>query len=82
MPDPTDEQLLAFEAADRPGRAGGAKEERIRTHLGITPARYFQLLGRLIWTEDALRIDPMLTGRLRRLSMDRQTARAHRHNTH
>lgn len=79
MTRPTDEQLLAFEAANP--RRNGRKETAIRTELDITPARYYQLLGRLIWLEDALRIDPMLTNRLRRQSMDRQAEhqqRAHR----
>ncbi|MBW9095159.1 DUF3263 domain-containing protein [Microbacterium jejuense] len=70
-PKVTDEQLLAFER-DR-GKHTTRKEADIPAALGITPARYYQLLGRLIWTEDALRIDPMLTNRLRRQSMNRQT---------
>jgi len=74
-PTPTSEQLLAFEKANTPGGHTSRKDLAIRKDLGITPARYYQLLGRLIWTEDALHIDPMLTNRLRRLSVDRQTER-------
>ncbi|MDF2992486.1 MAG: hypothetical protein K0S37_3000 [Microbacterium sp.] len=70
-PEPTDEQLLTFEAKNRPGAHDSRKDVAIRADLGITPARYYQLLGRLIWLEDALRIDPQLTNRLRRLSIDR-----------
>lgn len=66
---PTDEQLLAFEREHK--RDGGRKDEAIRAELGISAPRYYQLLGRLIWTEEALAIDPMLTNRLRRLSMER-----------
>jgi hypothetical protein len=70
QPKVTDEQLLAFETEHR--KHTTRKEAEIPRQLGIAPARYYQLLGRLIWTEDALRIDPMLTNRLRRRSMDRQ----------
>lgn len=59
-----DRGILAFEAAW--GAHGGAKEEAIRTELDLTPARYYQLLGRLIDTEAALASDPLLVGRLRR----------------
>lgn len=73
---PTDAELLAFEAKHPRHRA--AKEHAIRVDLGIPVARYYQLLGRLTWTEEALQIDPMTTNRLRRLSMKRQTDRASR----
>lgn len=78
-PEPTDEQLLTFEAAHSPGAYTGLKDEAIRKDLGIRPARYYQLLGRLIWLEEALAIDPMLTNRLRRLARDRQIERDRRH---
>lgn len=74
----TDEKLLAFEHDNAPCGHTPAKEERIRRDLRITPARYYQLLGRLIWTEDALRIDPMLTNRLRAAGMKAATERARR----
>lgn len=60
-----DRAILALEAAWP--RHGGAKEEAIRTKLGMSPARYYQLLGRLIDTEQALEHDPLLVRRLRRL---------------
>lgn len=69
---PTDAELLAFER--KHPRNDGHKELAIRDELGLAPARYYQLLGRLIWLEEALEIDPMLTNRLRRQSMDRQAA--------
>lgn len=56
--------FLAFEGEWR--RHAGAKEEAIRAEFAITPARYYQLLGRLIDTPDALAHDPMLVRRLRR----------------
>lgn len=77
MPEIADEQLLAFEG--KHPRNGGRKETAIRDELNLTPARYYQLLGQLVWTENALRIDPMLTNRLRRQSMTRQLDRSRRH---
>lgn len=60
-----DRAILEFEAEWR--RHAGAKEEAIRTDLGMSPARYYQLLGRLIETAEAQEHDPMLVKRLRRL---------------
>lgn len=48
-------------------RHSGAKEEVIRAQLGMSAARYYQLLSRLIDSDAALEYDPMLIGRLRRL---------------
>jgi len=60
-----DRAILDFEGEWR--RHAGAKEEAIRADLGLSPARYYQLLGRLIDTADAQAHDPMLVKRLRRL---------------
>ncbi|MDQ1174626.1 hypothetical protein QE430_002933 [Microbacterium testaceum] len=62
----TDRDLafLAFEGEWK--RHAGAKEEAIRAEFDLTPARYYQLLGRLIDTPEALAHDPMLVRRLRR----------------
>jgi hypothetical protein len=68
-----DRAILEFEAEWR--RHAGAKEEAIRSELGLAPARYYQLLGRLIDTTDAQEHDPMLAGRLRRIRDARQQAR-------
>lgn len=76
MTAPTDQQLLTFEA--KYSKHTTRKEADIPKLLGITPARYYQLLGRLIWTEEALQIDPMLTNRLRARSMKRQQERQQR----
>ena len=74
-------QLLAFEA-QRPNHSG-AKETAIIRELGLTPPRYYQLLRRLIATELAVRIDPMLTHRLRRLRDTRAAAHLARiHGAH
>lgn len=71
-----DRALLAFEAEWR--RHGGAKEEAIRAEFGMPPARYYQLLGRLIDTSEALEHDPLLIRRLRRLRDQRAATHAAR----
>jgi len=68
-----DRAILEFEAESR--RHAGAKEEAIRAELGLSPARYYQLLGRLIDTVEALEHDPMLVKRLRRVRDARDEAR-------
>ena len=70
-----DRAILRFEGEWR--RHGGAKEEAIRADLGLSPARYYQLLGRLIDTAEAQEHDPMLVKRLRRLREARASARVH-----
>ncbi|MDQ1121460.1 DUF3263 domain-containing protein [Microbacterium trichothecenolyticum] len=71
-----DRAFLAFEGEWR--RHGGAKEEAIRAEFALTPARYYQLLGRLIDTPAALAHDPMLVRRLRRLRDDAAEQRQER----
>ena len=71
-----DRALLDFEVEWR--RHAGAKEEAIRAELGMSPARYYQLLGRLIDTTAAQEHDPMLVKRLRRLRDARLHERAAR----
>lgn len=68
-----DRAILEFEARWRAHE--GAKEEAIRAELGLAPARYYQLLGRLIDTTAAQEHDPMLAGRLRRIRDAREQAR-------
>ena len=70
-----DRAILALETAWP--RHGGAKEEVIRAQLGMSAARYYQLLGRLIDSEEALEYDPMLVRRLRRI----RDARSFRRST-
>ena len=71
-----DRAILALETAWP--RHGGAKEETIRAQLGMSAARYYQLLGRLIDSEAALAFDPILVGRLRRLRDARSARRSAR----
>jgi hypothetical protein len=60
-----DRALLDFEG--RWTAHSGAKEEAVRAELSLTPARYYQLLGRLVETADAVAYDPILVHRLRRV---------------
>lgn len=71
-----DRAILEFEAK-RP-RHDGAKEEAIRSEFALSPARYYQLLGRLVDTSEALQHDPMLVKRLRRVRDAREQARGAR----
>ena len=71
-----DRMILAFEA-QRPGHSS-AKEEAIRAELQLTPARYYQLLDRVIDTEPALVQDPLLVRRLRRIREAAARRRAER----
>ncbi|CAQ02825.1 DUF3263 domain-containing protein [Clavibacter sepedonicus] len=59
-------------------RHAGAKEEAIRHTFGLSATRYYQLLGSLLETRQALAYDPLLVGRLLRLRETRAAARAAR----
>ncbi len=53
----------------------GSKEDAIRSRFRLSSARYYQLLNRLIDSPEALRYDPMLVRRLRRLRTARRRQR-------
>jgi hypothetical protein len=59
-------------------RHAGSKERAIRERFSVSPTRYYQLLNRLIDNPEALRHDPMLVKRLRRLRASRSRTRSHR----
>ncbi|RNE64058.1 DUF3263 domain-containing protein [Cryobacterium tepidiphilum] len=71
-----EQAILAFER--QWWSHAGAKEEAIRTRLGLSAARYYQLLGALIDSPHALAADPMLVKRLQRMRHARNEARARR----
>jgi hypothetical protein len=52
-----------------------AKERAIRERFGFSATRYHQLLNRLVDTPEALRYDPMLVRRIRRLREARRRRR-------
>lgn len=79
LPEDRARQFLAFERA-HPNPAG--TDDAIRRELGLTPARYHQLLSRLIDTKQALDIDPQTTHRLRRIRGERQAEINRRFGTH
>lgn len=76
-PDPTlDERSRAILDLERAWwQQPGSKEHAIRQRLGLSPARYYQLLNRLLDSPEALRHDPMLVKRLRRLRTARRQQR-------
>lgn len=52
-----------------------AKHRAIRETFGFSPARYHQLLNRIVDSPEALEYDPMLVRRLRRLREARRQRR-------
>lgn len=71
-----DRQILAFER--QWWRYAGAKEQAIRDLFDMSGTRYYQVLNALIDEPAALKHDPMLVKRLRRMRAARQRARAAR----
>lgn len=65
MLDDADLTLLDFEATAP--RSVGAKEDAIRSELGLSPIRYYQRLNVLLDSPDALAARPQLVRRLQRI---------------
>jgi hypothetical protein len=75
-PGPLDERSRAILEFERGWwREPGRKARAIRDRFNVSAARYYQLLNRLIDTPEALRHDPMLVKRLRRLRVARRRQR-------
>ena len=53
----------------------GRKGAAIQSRIGISPARYYQVLGALIASPEAAAYDPLVVRRLRRLQSSRRRAR-------
>lgn len=70
------EQLLAFESR-WPGHTTG-KDEGIRGELGITPARYYQLLVRAADSFEGIAAEPLTARRVRETGAARAAARVRR----
>jgi len=68
--------ILAFER--QWWQYAGAKEQAIRAEFGLSSTRYYQLLNRLLEKPEALRADPMLVKRLRKIRTTRQRKRVAR----
>ncbi len=71
-----DRAILAFER--QWWKYAGAKEQGVRDNFGMSATRYYQVLNALLDRPEALRADPMLVKRLRRLRAGRQRARSAR----
>jgi hypothetical protein len=65
--------MLEFER-DWPLKKAG-KGEAIRVRFAMSLARYYQVLGSVIVTEEALKFDPLLVKRLLRQQDDRRRSR-------
>ncbi|MFE4828319.1 DUF3263 domain-containing protein [Streptomyces sp. NPDC056672] len=68
-----DRAVLAVEQRGWPGP--GAKERAIREQLGISPTRYYQLLGALLDDPRAAEHAPVTVNRLRRIRAARREGR-------
>ena len=68
-----DRAILDFERTwwSEPGPKGAA----IQAHIGLSPGRYYQLLGELIGSADAAAYDPLVVRRLRKQQRNRRRAR-------
>ena len=68
-----DRAILDFERTwwSEPGPKGAAIQDRI----GLSPARYYQLLADLIGSAEAEAYDPLVVRRLRKLRSSRRRAR-------
>lgn len=69
-------QVLAFER--QWWKRSGAKEHAILELFGLSASRYYQVLNGVLDKPAALRADPMLIKRLRRVRASKQRARAAR----
>ncbi len=63
----TDHDFRILDFEERAPRSTGAKEEAIRSELGMSPIRYYQRLNIIIDVPEAMASHPTLTARLRRI---------------
>ncbi|WP_281640293.1 DUF3263 domain-containing protein [Aurantimicrobium minutum] len=78
MLDERDRAILDFEREW--WERSGAKEDAIRQTFGLSPARYYQVLGAIMASADALAYDPELVNRLQRVRQERHRSRQRRVN--
>lgn len=72
----TDRDVAILDLEAQRWRHAGSKEQAIRSRLGISATRYYQLLGALVDESAALERHPVLVNRLRRLRESRRRARS------
>ena len=66
-PTPLDERSKQILALERTWwQEPGSKREAIRRRFGLSPTRYYELVGELIDSPEALSYDPLVVKRLRR----------------
>lgn len=53
----------------------GSKEDAIRTRFALSATRYYQVLAALVEGDEAVRYDPLVVRRLRRVRDQRRRAR-------
>ncbi len=53
----------------------GSKAAAIQSQIGVSPARYYQILAGLISSAEAAAYDPLVVRRLRKLQRNRRRAR-------
>lgn len=73
---PREQEVLAFER--QWWKYAGAKEQAIREIFAMSSTRYYQILNQLMDKQEAMRADPMLVKRLRKMRASRQRTRAAR----
>lgn len=71
-----DLEILAFEREW--WKHVGSKERAVRERFGFSATRYYQILGALLDSPEAMAADPMLVRRLQRLREARKRLRAAR----
>ncbi len=74
--DDRDQAILDFERQSL--HKPGSKEQQVRRTFGLSLARYYQVLNRIIDSPEALAAEPMLVRRLQRIRRQRMSTRAGR----
>lgn len=68
----TDLDMAVLDVEARFWRWAGAKERHVKESLGLSPARYYQLVAALLDDPEALAYAPLVVHRLRRLRQGRR----------
>ncbi|MBM7280314.1 DUF3263 domain-containing protein [Gordonia rubripertincta] len=67
-----DDEKRMLELAGKRWNYPGNLEQRVRDEFGISLTRFWQIVNRLIDTEEALAYSPVVVNRLRRLRAPRR----------
>ncbi|QDP43663.1 helix-turn-helix DNA-binding domain protein [Gordonia phage PhorbesPhlower] len=68
----TDDDRRMLDLAGQRWKYAGSLEQRVRDEFGISLTRFWQKVGQLIDTEEALAYAPIVVNRLRRLRTARR----------